>query len=286
MSAGGFDERCVRLPASIKHGSHTLNRWTDILSRIGRGVIDWLNFAGFTILMFLKSMYFVRNVFVRRREIARQMYNAGIRTFGVISIVAMFTGMILTLQTGIVLRDYGMEESIGNVVIATLTREMGPFMAAIILIASIGSAMAAELGTMKVSEEIDALQVMSIHPEDFLVMPRVVALTVMMPVATIYIITLGVVGGAIIAESHLGISFVTFYVHVLESLWFKATYVGLFKSIVFGIIISSISCAQGLKAENGARGVGQATRNSVVASLLTILIVGYYITDIFFREGQ
>jgi phospholipid/cholesterol/gamma-HCH transport system permease protein len=158
-------------------------------------------------------------------------------------------------------------------------------MAAIILIASIGSAMAAELGTMKVSEEIDALQVMSVYPEDFLVMPRVVALTIMMPVVTIYIIMLGVVGGAIIAESHLGIPFATFYRHILESLWFKATYVGLLKSVIFGMIISSISCAHGLKAENGARGVGRATRNSVVASLLTILIIGYYITDIFFREG-
>ena len=282
MKTGEYD---FRRPAGIIFGSSTLNEWADILSRIGRSVIYRLNFSGFTIVLFFKSLYFLRNVFMRRGEIARQMYNAGVRTFGVISVVAMFTGMILTLQTGIVLRDYGMEETIGNVVIATLTREMGPFMAAIILIASIGSAMAAELGTMKVSEEIDALQVMSIHPEDFLVMPRVVALTIMMPVATIYIITLGVVGGAIIAESHLGISFATFYRHVLESLWFKATYVGLLKSVIFGMIISSISCAHGLKAENGARGVGRATRNSVVASLLTILIIGYYITDIFFREG-
>jgi phospholipid/cholesterol/gamma-HCH transport system permease protein len=257
----------------------------DIIVFFGRSILHILDFSGYTILLFIRSLRYLRNVFKRRHEIARQMFNAGARTFGVITVVALFTGMILTLQTGLALREYNMEENIGNIIIATLTREMGPFTAAIILISSIGSAMAAEIGTMKVSEEIDALQVMSIYPEDYLVMPRLVALTIMMPVATIYVNTLGVIGGAVIAESHLGISFQTFYLHVLESLWFKATYVGLFKSFVFGMIIASISCAHGLQAENGARGVGRATRNSVVASFLMILVVGYYITDIFFREG-
>ncbi|TFH38945.1 MAG: ABC transporter permease [Chrysiogenales bacterium] len=255
------------------------------LSRIGRSVFTLLEFSGFTIMLFFTSVGFFKNIITRRREIVRQMYNAGARTFSVITVVALFTGMILTLQTGVALRDYNMEENIGNVVIATLTREMGPFTAAIILIAAVGSAMAAELGTMKVSEEIDALQVMSISPEDYLVMPRLVALAIMLPVATIYVNALGVIGGAIIARSHLGISFGTFYLHVLESLWFKPAYVGLLKSFVFGIVISVISCAHGLRATDGARGVGRATRNSVVASFLMVLIVGYYITDIFFREG-
>lgn len=262
-----------------------MNAFQDFLARIGLRVMMFLDFAGFTIILFVKSIYYLKNVFARRTEIIRQMFNAGARTFAVITVVSLFTGMILTLQTGIVLKDYGIEETIGNIVIATLTREMGPFTAAILMIASIGSAMAAEIGTMRVSEEIDALEVMSINPVDFLVMPRVLALTVMMPVATVYVIVLGVVGGAIIAESHLGISYHTFYLHVLESLWFKATYVGLFKSTVFGMIIASISCAHGLRAKDGARGVGHATRNSVVASFLMILIIGYYITDIFFREG-
>ena len=262
-----------------------MERITSFISGIGRRVFSILDFAGFTILLFFRAMFYLKNIVRRRREIARQMFNAGVRTFAVVSVVALFTGMILTLQTGLALQEYRMEESIGNVVIATLTREMGPFTAAIILIASIGSAMAAELGTMKVSEEIDALEVMSVRPEDYLVMPRIVALTVMLPVATIYVNTLGVIGGALIADTHLGVSYGTFYQHVLESLWFKPTYVGLFKSFIFGIIIASISCAHGLRARDGARGVGRATRNSVVAAFLMILIVGYYITDIFFRGG-
>ena len=214
-----------------------------------------------------------------------QMYNAGVRTFLVVSIVALFTGMILALQSGIELMEFGLEDQVGNLVIATLSREMAPFTASIILIAAVGSAMAAEIGTMKVSEEIDALEIMSINPIRFLVMPRVVALAIMLPVATIYSNILGVIGGALVAESHLNVSFATFYLHVLQSLHFKAVYVGLLKSFVFGIAIASVSCAKGLKTENGAMGVGKATRDSVVASFLIVLIVGYFITELFYREG-
>ncbi len=251
---------------------------------IGARGLDLVEFSGFTVLLFFKTLYYLRHAWFRRAEILRQMYNAGVRTFTVITVVALFTGMILTLQTGLGLKDFNMEDTIGNVVIATLTREMGPFSAAIILIAAVGSAMAAEIGTMKVSEEIDALELMSISPVGYLVMPRVVALTVMLPVATVYVNTLGVVGGAIIASTHVGVPWAVFYEHVLESLWFKPTYVGLFKAFVFGIIISSVSCAHGLRAQNGALGVGRATRNSVVASFLLVLIVGYFVTDIFFRD--
>ena len=257
----------------------------EFIANIGRRVINILEFSGFTIILFLNSLYYLKRIFRRRHEIARQMYNAGVRTIIVLSVVSIFTGMVLALQTGIELRVFNLEENIGNVVVASLTREMGPFSAAIILIASIGSAMAAEIGTMKVSEEIDALEMMSISPVDYLVMPRLVALTLMLPIATVYVNTLGTIGGAIVAYSHLSISFDIFYQHVLESLWFKAVYVGLLKSFVFGIIISCVSCAHGLRATDGARGVGRATRKAVVASFLMVLIVGYYLTDLFFRGG-
>lgn len=252
---------------------------------MGKRIFDILAFAGYTILQFAETVYYLGHAVRRRHEIARQLFNASVRVILVISIVAMFTGMILTLQTGLALADFHMESTVGNIVIATLTREMAPFSAAIILIASVGSTMAAELGTMKVSEEIDALEMMSVSPVDFLVMPRVVALTLTLPIATIYINVLGVIGGMVIAQSHLDITFVTFYAHVLESLHLRAVYVGLFKSLVFGACIASISCAHGLRAENGAIGVGKATRDSVVASFLIVLIIGYFITEIFFGRG-
>ncbi len=162
---------------------------------------------------------------------------------------------------------------------------MGPFTAAIVLIASVGSAMAAEIGTMKVSEEIDALEIMSISPVKYLVMPRIAAFALMMPIATVYVIVLGVIGGAIIAKSHLLLSFHSYYFRILESLHFKAVYVGLLKSFIHGLLISSISCAHGLRTTNGAMGVGKATRDSVVASFIFVLVSGYYITELFFRKG-
>ena len=259
-----------------------MNMIKKIIVELGAHIINVIRFSGFAILIFLETLLYLKNAIKRRQDIFKQLYNASVNTLPVVSIVALFTGMILTLQTGIGLKQYNIEEMIGNIVIATLTREMAPFTAAIILIAAVGSTMAAEVGTMKVSEEIDALEVMSISPVDFLVMPRIVALSLAMPVAAIYICVLGVIGGSVVAQSHLNISFDTFYVHILQSLLFKPVYVGIFKAFMFGIIASTISCANGLRARNGAIGVGKATRDSVVASFLMVLIVGYYITEVFF----
>lgn len=255
-----------------------------LVAYFGNNILDVIDFAGYAVLLFLKTLYYSKNAFSKRREIVKQMFDAGIRTFVVVSIVAMFTGMILTLQTGIELKRYNQEPLVANLLIATLTREMGPFTAAIILIASVGSAMAAEIGTMKVSEEIDALTIMSISPVRFLVMPRVIALSIMLPVATIYTNFLGSVGGAVVAKTQLNVSFPTFYQHLLWSLRFKAVYVGLLKAFIFGIFISTICCANGLRAENGAIGVGNATRDSVVISFIMVLISGYFITAIFYGK--
>lgn len=262
-----------------------MNYFINILTYLGDSFIRMLDFAGFAFLLFCESMIESRHIFRRRAEIARQMYNAGVMTLPVLSIVSIFTGMVLALQTGIEMKAYHMEEQVGNLVMASLTREMGPFTAAIILTAAVGSAMATEIGTMTISDEIDALEIMSISPAEFLIMPRIIALAIMVPIATIYTNVLGAVGGAIVAQSHLNVSFDTFYHHALQSLWFKATYVGLLKAMVFGLCISTVSCAHGLRAEHGAMGVGKATRDSVVISLVLILISGYYITELFFRGG-
>jgi phospholipid/cholesterol/gamma-HCH transport system permease protein len=264
---------------------HSTNGFFSLFLVPGARILSVLEFTGFTLMILAKSLYYLKDSWFRRCEIMRQIYLASVRTFLVISVVALFTGMILSLQTGLVLKEFNMEDTIGNVVIASLTREMGPFSAAIIMIAAVGSAMAAEIGTMKVSEEVDALEIMSISPVSYLIMPRVIALTVALPIATVYINAIGTIGGGLIAYTYLGLSFEAFYQRVLESLWFKIVYVGLFKATVFGFVVAGICCAHGLRADGGALGVGKATRNSVVASFLMILILGYYITALFFREG-
>lgn len=215
------------------------------------------------------------------------MYVSGYKSLFVVSIVAVFTGMIISLQSGLALKDFGQEELIGQLLVVTLTREMAPFMTALILSASVGSSIAAEIGTMKVSEEIDALEVMSIDPVKFLVLPRVIGFTIMIPVLSNYASLLGTIGGSVVAKTQLGVEYETFYQLALDVLksrtGLKDIWVGNFKAFIFGITISAISCQQGLSASEGAIGVGRAVRQSVVLSYLFVIMFGYFISAIFYR---
>lgn len=211
-----------------------------------------------------------------------QMFITGIKSLGVISVVALFIGMILALQTGLELRRYGQEVYIGSAVAVSMIREMGPLMTGLIIAASVGSAIAAQLGTMTVSEEIAALEVMSINPNRFLVMPRLVALITMMPILTIYTNILGILGGAVVGSTQLGVSVMAYMDNATEFATNKDLYVGLLKSFVFGIIIATVSCHQGFMTTEGAVGVGKATRRAVIISFLVVLVVGYMITRLFY----
>jgi phospholipid/cholesterol/gamma-HCH transport system permease protein len=250
---------------------------------IGRAIISAVSSAGFSVVVLLLAIYHIKGIFFKWRDVLRQMYIAGVKSFLVVNISALFTGMILALQTGIELRRFNQEPLVGSIVVASLTREMGPFMTALILAASVGSAMAAEIGTMKVSEEIDALEVMAIDPIKFLVMPRIVGFSLMLPILTIYANLIGTLGGAIVCKTQFGVSFELYLKNAVKSLHFKAVYVGLLKSFIFGITIATIGCSQGLRAKNGAMGVGIATRSSVVLSYIMIIILGYIITALFYR---
>jgi len=232
-----------------------------------------------------QAFLFVPHMFNKRmrHEVLYQLFLTGIKSLGVITVVAMFTGMILALQTGIELRRFGQEVNIGTAVTVVMMREMGPFMTALIIAASVGSAIAAQLGTMTVSEEIAALEIMSINPVRFLVMPRLVALGIMMPVLTVYTNILGVVGGAIVGFTQLGVSLTAYFDNATQYAQNKDLYVGLFKAFIFGLIITTVSCHQGFSTTEGAVGVGRSTRRTVIISFLTILVVGYMITRLFYR---
>jgi phospholipid/cholesterol/gamma-HCH transport system permease protein len=258
---------------------------SSIFSETGTNMINIIKRIGYTLILLFKTIYYLRFVVSKRSELFKQMYIAGVKSLLVCGIVAFFTGMILALQTGIELKKFQQQQLVGNLLITTMTKEMGPFTTALIITASVGAAMAAELGTMKVTEQVDALEMMSISPIKFLVMPRVTALAIMLPVVTIYTTILGVMGGALIARFQLTVPFDLYFMRVYESLYLKDMYVGLLKAFVFSLIISGISCGNGLKAENGVLGVGEAIRSSVVASFLMILIMGYFITSIFYGEA-
>lgn len=216
-------------------------------------------------------------------EVVFQLYTTGIKSLGVITVVGLFTGMILALQTGLELRRFGQEANIGTAVTVVMVREMGPFMTGLIIAASVGSAIAAHLGTMVVSEEVAALEVMSIDPHRFLVMPRLFALLLMMPLLTVYTNIIGICGGALVGQTQLGVPLESYFDNAIRFVRNKDVYIGLFKAAIFGIVISTVACQQGFSATGGAVGVGHATRKAVIISFLTILVLGYIVTGVFYR---
>jgi phospholipid/cholesterol/gamma-HCH transport system permease protein len=241
---------------------------------------------GITIRRIFKPKHAGREI----RAVVRQMYDHGVKAVPVVILVAIFTGMIVCLQSGIEIRNYGQENLVGRIVAASMFREMGPFITAIILAATAGSSCAAEIGTMRVSEEIDALEMMAIDPGRFLVAPRGVALGLMCFALTILTDAMGTLGGAFVAQAQLGVSWRTYFDGARGALggeWVlgflsKDVYTGLVKAFVFGIVIGLVGCAQGLRATGGALGVGTAVRRAVVASIVLVLVLGYYMTWFFY----
>jgi len=254
------------------------------LGRIGRTFLFAARETGRATLLFLQSLGSARHVFDprARRELVVQLYVTGIRSLGVITVVAIFTGMILALQTGIELRRFNQEVNIGTAVMVSMLREMGPFMTGLILAACVGSSMAAQLGTMTVSEEIAALEVMSIDPVRYLVMPRLLAMAIMTPMLAFYTCIMGVLGGGLVGMTQLGVPWVKYIENATRFADTKDLYVGLLKALVFGVIITIVSCHEGLSTTQGAVGVGLATRKAVIVSFLLILIIGYFITRLFY----
>lgn len=232
------------------------------------------------------------SAFHRRGLIAEQLYQAGIKVVYVVALVGVFMGMIVSLQTGLELSKFGQQDQIGTIVALSMCREMGPFITGTILAATVGSALAAELGTMAVSDELAALEVMSIDRVRFLIMPRVVAAAVMCPLLTIICDAVGIVGGGFVAESQLNVGLSLYYDSAFDALrgtgfWFdlpKDVYSGLVKSFVFGIVIAIISCSAGVRATSGAMGVGNATRQAVRDSIVAIIITNYFMSWMFFQN--
>ncbi|MBR0055985.1 MAG: ABC transporter permease [Kiritimatiellae bacterium] len=228
----------------------------------------------------LRLMPFSRRM---RKETVAQMFVAGIKSLPVITFVAIFTGMILALQLGLELQRYSQEIYIGSAVMVSLLREMGPFMTGLILAACVGSSMAAQIGTMSVNDEIAALEIMSIDPVRFLMAPRLAAMLVIAPVMSFYTCMMGVLGGGVVGMTQLNINWSQYIQNAMEIADLRDLYVGLLKAVFFGMIIATTACYEGFSTRNGAVGVGQATRRSVIAAFLLILVVGYFVTRLFYN---
>ena len=236
--------------------------------------------TGYGLVLLCRTILNLPHLFTRRRmrDCLNLIFTYTLGSFTVTAVVALFTGMILALNGGDSLASLGQENLIGRIVAISMIREMGPFMTALILTASLGSGIAAEIGTMKVSEEIDALEIMSISPVKFLVLPRLIALTLVTPVMTIFAAFIGILGASIVAANNFGVTWLAFSNDALENLQLGDVRIGLIKSVVFGITIATVGSTQGLLTRGGATGVGEAARRAVVITFLLVIILGYYLS--------
>lgn len=238
--------------------------------------------SGGMVLLFaaaLRELHFGRRDLQR---IGRQMLAVGYSTLPLAALINLFTGMTLALNTGFALSDYGQVALIPPIVALSMAREMGPVITAVIIVGRVGAAMAAELGTMSVSDELDVLRVLGIRCERYLVMPRVMAALVMTPLLTVYALVIGLIGGALVSSEYFGLTYQQYYDRAIQALTLGEIFKGLLKAVVFGAIFSTVCCYLGLVTSGGAEGVGRSTTKAVVIALSGILVANYLLTRFLF----
>ncbi len=218
----------------------------------------------------------------RLRVIFKQMEFVGVNSIVIVIITGGFTGAVLALQSYYGFRMFGGESLVGSTVALAMTRELGPVFAALMVTGRAGSAMAAELGAMRVNEQIDALYSMSVNPVQYLVMPRILAGILMLPALTVLCDFVGIVGGYFVSVEILDINSGVFIEKIIEIVDLDDIVNGLIKSFVFGLILTLVGCYKGFYASGGAKGVGKATTQSVVISSVTILVIDYFLTAAMF----
>ena len=216
-------------------------------------------------------------------ELLRQMVRVGFDSIPVVLVTTLFTGMVLALQTFNGFARFHAQNLVGSVVALSLTRELSPVLTALMVTGRVGSAMAAELGTMRVTEQIDALTALGTEPVQYLIVPRVTASVVMMPLLVIMGDAVGIYGGYFVAVQLLGANPVSYIDNSFQFLHVKDDVVsGIIKAAVFGLVFSLIACIRGYNTTGGAEGVGRATTRAVVAGSLTVLVVDFFLTNLLF----
>ncbi len=215
----------------------------------------------------------------RLMELLRAMEFIGVQSVFIVALTGVFSGMVLALQMVYALRQFSAEATVGSIVAIALTREMSPVFAALMVNARAGSAMAAELGNMRITEQIDALTTMAVNPVQFLVTPRLLACVLMLPFLCVLYTCVGMAGAWFVAVNLLSVDPGVFIANIEKFLTMDDFYMGEVKAAVFGLLIATISCHQGFFASGGARGVGQATTRAVVQSAVSLLIANYLITS-------
>ena len=202
----------------------------------------------------------------------------------VVALTTIFAGMVIALQSYSGFSRFGAESAVASVVLISVTRELAPALSALMVAGRIGAAMAAEIGTMRVTEQIDALTTLSTNPFKYLIAPRVIASVIVLPVLVMIGDVIGIFGGYVVGVYQLGFNPANYIKSTIDNLQALDITTGLVKAAVFGFIIAVMGCYNGYKSKGGAQGVGDATTNSVVSSSILILIFNYIITGMFFSK--
>lgn len=227
----------------------------------------------------------LRGEAVRLRPTVRQALEAGNRSLPLVALICFLVGMIMALQSAYQLAELGALSLVAKLVAVSVTRELAPLLTAIIVAGRFGSAIAAELGTMKVSQEIDALRVMGIDPVSFLVVPRLVGLLITLPCLTIFADLIGILGGLAVALGVLGMGWGGYLAETFDALVLQDIVTGIVKAFAFAAIIGLVGCHQGLATRGGAEGVGRATTASVVRSIVLVIAADLFVTALFYARG-
>ena len=218
------------------------------------------------------------------RNLGRQLIEIGYYSLPVVGLTAIFTGMVLALQSYTGFSRFSAEGAVANVVVVSITRELGPVLAGLMVAGRIGAAMAAEIGTMRVTEQIDALSTLSTNPMKFMVAPRLIAGVTMLPLLVVIADIIGVFGGYLVAVYKLGFNPANYLQNTFDALQTEDVVSGLVKAAVFGLIVTLMGCYHGYTSRGGAQGVGAATTNAVVSSAILILCFDYILTELFFSR--
>jgi len=248
----------------------------------GRFSIAFFYHTGGVTLLLFQTMAAFLGTPLKWKQTLEQMHKIGVASLPLVSLTALFTGLVLSLQSAYQLRLFAAQQFTADLVALSVTRELGPVLTAMVVAGRVGASIAAELGTMKVTEQIDALRSLAVNPVQYLVVPRFLAGMVMLCGLAMYADVIGIFGGYLIAVLKLGMSHTQYLERTLKILWYKDIMTGLFKAFVFGGIISLVGCYFGMKASGGAEGVGRATTLAVVTAMILIIASDALFTWIFY----
>lgn len=250
------------------------------ISNFGRTVLKGISDFGAYWVFFANIVYQAITPPYRFGLIVKQIYQIGAQSFAVVALVGGFTGAVLAVQGEYTLSQFGATAYIGSATALSLIRELGPVLTALMVNGRAGSAITAELGIMKISEQVDALRSMAVNPISYLMVPRLIAGVISVPLLTAIFITVGIAGGYFVSVGTLGISSGTFVSQMVQSVHLDDIVSGFVKSIFFGLCVSWIACYKGWTCGYGAVGVNRATTSSVVTSSVVILVLDYFLTSI------